>query len=93
MNSPFVKTKTILKKQAEYSMKPKNTRAHFRIDPDRNAVIQSFRRCSLQHVLPGRAVVCPSPMHVGASLPVVDNNPKVVGALSVVGEKFSKMLA
>ena len=28
-----------------------------------------------------------------ASLPVVDNNRKVVGALSVVGEKFSKNLA
>ena len=28
-----------------------------------------------------------------ASLRVVDNNRKVVGALSVVGEKFSKILA
>ena len=28
-----------------------------------------------------------------APLPVVDNNRKVVGALSVVGEKFSKILA
>ena len=27
------------------------------------------------------------------SLPVVDNNRKIVGALSVVGEKFSKILA
>ena len=32
-------------------------------------------------------------VHVQAPLPVVDNNRKVVGALSVVGEKFSKNLA
>ena len=31
--------------------------------------------------------------YLQASLPVVDNNRKVVGALSVVGEKFSKILA
>ena len=34
-----------------------------------------------------------SSIFLQAPLPVVDNNRKVVGALSVVGEKFSKILA
>ena len=36
---------------------------------------------------------CRARFELQASLPVVDNNRKVVGALSVVGEKFSKILA
>ena len=35
----------------------------------------------------------PSSSNLQASLPVVDNNQKIVGALSVVGEKSSKILA
>ena len=37
-----------------------------------------------------RRTRCGAERHLQVSLPVVDNNRKVVGALSVVGEKFSK---
>ena len=73
------------------------------------AFFKRFDICKTSHHLPSPKSRCgridpaghkPHENHLGtlrnilqASLPIVDNNRKVVGALSVVGEKFSKILA
>ena len=63
-------------------------------EPTREGKGLAARRTSSWASLPeGRKRAVGPALQLQASLPVVDNNREVVGALSVVGEKFSKILA